>query len=353
MRSSVFLFIRQAMLYFLIGGFLCSSSAFTNEIIQSESEISIVELSKFREGMGQVRDINDHAQVVGFIFSSDKNFRSFLCDQDSVREIIDPEKRNAKAYAINNAGDVTGSMFDRSGRKAYLWSADKGMVEIGSLGGESCALSVNDHGRAVGYSYVKSNQFYHGFFWDGEQMTDLGTLGGRHSTANDISNNGRVVGQAMKSDNQRRAFTWSAEQGMTELASPPNTTTSGALSVNDLDQTVGFAVNQFGSVRAYLWQDAETVDLGALGGETSMAVSINNSGLVVGYSRTSDDRQHAFLWENGRMIDLNDLLPTDSGWELTEARSINDTHRIVGLGTYNDVETSFVLDISSMLTAKH
>jgi probable HAF family extracellular repeat protein len=35
------------------------------------------------------------------------------------------------------------------------------------------------------------------------------------------------------------------------------------------------------------------------------------------------------------MIDLNSLLPADSGWQLTEAKAINDSGQIVGYGIYN------------------
>jgi hypothetical protein len=47
------------------------------------------------------------------------------------------------------------------------------------------------------------------------------------------------------------------------------------------------------------------------------------------------------------MTDLNSLLPSGSGWELGSARFINDSGRIVGLGTNDGAQQWFVLDAAT------
>ncbi len=90
-------------------------------------------------------------------------------------------------------------------------------------------------------------------------------------------------------------------------------------------------------------------DLGTSGGN-STARGINDSGQVVGYSDTSAGDRRAFLWEDGVMTDLGTLVPTGSGWTLTEAHGINDLGQIVGTGVHNGVVRPFVLTPSGLDT---
>jgi probable HAF family extracellular repeat protein len=43
------------------------------------------------------------------------------------------------------------------------------------------------------------------------------------------------------------------------------------------------------------------------------------------------------------MRDLNNLLPPNSGWELTQALGINDKGQIVGYGTHDGQIRAFLL----------
>jgi probable HAF family extracellular repeat protein len=80
-------------------------------------------------------------------------------------------------------------------------------------------------------------------------------------------------------------------------------------------------------------------DLGTLGtGTFSEAHGINALGQTVGSSTFESGQQiygisHAFFVDvTGPMLDLNDLIPSDSGWELQSATGINDSGQIVGNG---------------------
>jgi probable HAF family extracellular repeat protein len=70
----------------------------------------------------------------------------------------------------------------------------------------------------------------------------------------------------------------------------------------------------------------------------SAAYGVNRFGQVVGWAQNNSGASRAFLYipgGGGTMIDLNTLLPSGSGWVLIGARSINDAGVIVGTGTYN------------------
>ena len=75
-------------------------------------------------------------------------------------------------------------------------------------------------------------------------------------------------------------------------------------------------------------------DLGTLGGPDSWVYGngINNAGEVVGGADTATGAYHGFLYTNGLMQDLNSLIPADSGWEILDAKGINDTGQIAATG---------------------
>ena len=116
---------------------------------------------------------------------------------------------------------------------------------------------------------------------------------------------------------------------------------SGASSINDRGQVVGFA-NVPGATtttHAFIWQNGVITDLGTLvGGQQSNAFSINNAGQIAGLSYTSQtsgaDQQscitnvcHAVLWTgNDAIHDLGAL-----GGANSIAWGINNTGQLAGL----------------------
>ena len=109
-----------------------------------------------------------------------------------------------------------------------------------------------------------------------------------------------------------------------------STASSMAYSINDRGQIVGYSDadapgGEYGSYRAFLWQNGKMSDLGVLPqGTVSVARGINDKGQVVGQC-TVNNYPHAFLWERGKMRDLGTL-----GGPMSSALAINNKGEVVG-----------------------
>jgi len=147
-------------------------------------------------------------------------------------------------------------------------------------------------------------------------MKDLGTLAGDiDSQAIAVNANGQVVGLSGQINSQ--SFLW-------------HTNAHGFLFTLDPNGTV-----------------ISRVTLDALPGSSfSVPYSINNAGQVVGAAyvgagfryydpsgQQSSRPARALLWDGlHRLHDLNSVIPSGSGWVLTEAWAINNAGQIVGTG---------------------
>jgi probable HAF family extracellular repeat protein len=221
----------------------------------------------------------------------------------------------SRANGVNAMGQVVGySGLERDSKqsKAFMWSSQTGMIDIGTLGGAYAqAYAINDAGAITGGSQLATmglNEITHAFIYNPAcmscgGMTDLGTLGGNSSYGMAINGNNHVAGYSTFKANDNRTH-------------------------------------------AFLHDGTRMIDLGSLGGggssDVSAALGINNLDQVVGYTYLPTPprggmplQQVAFLWRpnmgGGQMINLNTLLmsSTRQNYLLVSATAINDNGQIV------------------------
>jgi len=312
-------------------------------------------------------------------------------------------------HAINNNGLIVGRSYvdggDESSQHAVAW-INGDIHDLGTLGGSaSVAYGVNDDGYAVGASSIYGDQFAHASMWIGDQIFDLVEItqgepntnsvafainnaanfsnrivgysivtdipeaepqqlttewtlsapvtvhetfsGGTISSANDVSDQGVIVGNSgIENREFKIAALWSAEGEITTLPLPPQGYGSFAKEINNNDVVVGtvYKKNTSGDyieTHAVAWFESQLFPLGVLpGGNSSVAYSINDFNQAVGgtYFFGRPDGQplrEATLWHAGEIINLNDYLTqeqVEAGWYLEMASATNNKGWIIGSG---------------------
>ncbi len=296
-------------------------------------------------------DINDSGQAVGHsTVNSGSRTNAVLWSNGTLtdlRQVISIPYNYA--VAINNAGQVVcnielGSHI--SGRIPYIWQ-NGNVTNIFQSNQSGYATAINNVGQVVGWDVSQS-----AFIWQNGSTTYLNSLGDNTSNnndrASDINNKGQIVGYASTSNgNQLHAVLWE-NNTVTDLGTLPGGSNSEALGINNPSTVVGWSETSSGIKHAVSWQNNQITDLGTLDSNGTKATDINNRGTIVGYSFTINDYSNevpllAFVSRNGRMVDLNNLLATNSGWELNAAYAINNQGQIVGSGQKDGQTRAFLL----------
>jgi len=164
-----------------------------------------------------------------------------------------PGDPDTAATAINDLGQVVGisglcdiAFGGSSAIHPVLW--DKGSVTyLGSFGGSvfNTAAGINNAGTVVGWSDLTGDAVFHAFVWtQNSGMIDIGTLDGdSYSLAYAINDRGQVVGQSLDANFNSRAFLY--ENGkmydLNKLVTPGSPTLTYANDINSSGQITGGA----------------------------------------------------------------------------------------------------------------
>jgi probable HAF family extracellular repeat protein len=336
------------------------------------------------EDLGVVKDmeysvpaaINSQGFVTGTAY---KGGESCAFHYDYVKKLMeDAGGLNSRGFALSSTSSIAGGNIV-VGDAVFVMSImpvshaamfKNGYVtDLGVLPGQvfSRANGINVLGQVVGYSgRERDSSESRAFVWTSQTgMTDIGTLGGAYAQAYAINKAGYVTGasqtQGMGPMVTTHAFIYQLKSPNARLNRMIDLGVLGGLSsygtaINDYNHVVGYSTTSTKgeAVHAFLHDGAKMIDLGSLGGpgnrwggDISVALGINNYDQVVGYTYLPylpgageiPIQQVGFLWRRawnggGHMINLNTLLfGKGKDYLVFSATAINDNGQIAA-GAY-------------------
>jgi probable HAF family extracellular repeat protein len=314
--------------------------------------------------------LNESGQVVGVSRTISGSDHAFLWQTNRMTDLGTLGGTNSSASGINQSGQIVGWAESADGRvRACLFGSETNVDLSGDLSQNSYAAAINNEGDIVGWSDSgATGQSFHAFLF----RPTVRDLGGLQSRALAVNDEGAVVGWIRDPFwtwvPQDVAVYWPGAKQTSSNVRLGAGSNSHAYAVNSAGQSAGAGPTDYFPTRAMLWIRGGQIHLGALAGTWSSANGLNDKSEVVGSSDAYRFGQytnvaislsglegtnrigtgyvltrHAFLWRNGALLDLNELVATNSGWELNDATAINNAGQIVGNGKFNGEQRAFLL----------
>lgn len=218
---------------------------------------------------------------------------------------------------LNEHGAIVGSyqcpVWTHS--EAFVWTPEEGYKTLVRPPGVSSsqANDINDEGVVVG-TYVRTGVGFRGFVYQNEQYTELPPLQGPYSWAYAINNAGIVAGARTVREKAApfNAYLWHRENGFTDLGvmTGPYSSASG---INEAGAVVGWTGNGGTVSDSFRWEKGSVTLLGPIpGGFTSQALAISENGVIVGSGRipmkgAPVGATRAYLWKDQNFTLLGTL----------------------------------------------
>jgi hypothetical protein len=259
-----------------------------------------------------------------------------------------PGRNYCVSNSANDGGIVVGTGATTpfgSGRLPVIWQ--NGVVSqlplpVGETLGD--ANSVNASNVAVGS--VDSGSLQRGVIYSGgnASIVTQTTAGGSYFlTAFGINDSGRIVGQGIDPSNAARnvGIVYDIGQSMAfEVGALPGLNGALAFGVSNTGYVVGATMLNQGPGLPFIWSDnggMVGIPL-ATGTSEGSARAVNSAGWVVGDD--SSAFSIPFLYDGTTTYRLADLIPPNSGWDLSmntssSALGISEDGVIVGTGVHN------------------
>jgi probable HAF family extracellular repeat protein len=354
----------------LIGLMACLAIGITT--IQGQVMYSLEDLGVVKDmDYGVPTAIDNQGWVTGTAYKTDETCAFYYDYGQKLME--DAGGLNSRGFAISSLGldsietrIVAGDTFTVVPLQPRSHAAIfKGgyVTDLGVLPGQvySRANGINATSQVVGFSSLqRDSSASRAFLWTPESgMIDIGTLGGAYAQANAINNAGFITGtaQTLAPVDATHAFIYCPKCAgivpMRDLGVLGGNSSNGT-AINNYNHIAGYSALKPNDprVHAFLHDGNKMIDLGSLGAsggrwgsDVSVALGINNFDQVVGYSYlpVAGDmpiQQVAFLWRrgmhgSGQMINLNKLLyGAGKDYLVFSATAINDNGQIAASAYY-------------------
>ena len=298
----------------------------------------------------------------------------------------------SQGFGVSPGGIAVGRSLNNTGSEAFSWTLNGGIVGLPNLAGRSFAVSnsANDSGIIVGTAAttafgsgrlhlvwqngvvsqlplpggetlgdansvnssnltagsVNAGSDQRGVIYSGGSatiITQTTANGSYFLTAFGINDSGRIVGQGIDPTNAARnvGIVYDIGQNMAfEVGALPGMNGALAFGVSNTGYVVGSSMQNQGPGMPFIWSDQGgmvAIPL-ATGTSEGSARAVNSAGWVVGDD--SSAFSIPFLYDGTSTYRLADLIPPNSGWDLSmntssSALGISEDGVIVGTGVHN------------------
>ena len=250
-----------------------------------------------------------------------------------------------------------------SGRLPLIWQ-NGAVSQLPLPAGQTIgdANAVNASTIAVGS--VNSGSLQRGVIYNGNNATIISQTtsnGSYFLTAFDVSDSGRIVGQGIDPNNAavNVGIVHDMSTGMTfSVGALPDFNGALAFGVSNAGHVVGGSMLNQGSALPFIWTEVGGMTAIPLPTGTSQgsARAVNSAGWAVGTA--SSAFAIPFLYDGAMTYRLADLIPADSGWDLSmntssSALGISDNRVIVGTGVRNGATRAYAMVPMLQLLAAH
>ncbi len=306
--------------------------------------------------------------------------------------VIDSGDDASQGFGVSPGGIAVGRSIRTGGSQAFSWTLNGGIVGLPNLAGRNHAVSnsANDNGIVVGTAAttlfgssrlpvmwqngavsqlplpsgetlgdansvnassvavgsVDGGSLQRGAIYSGGSgtiITQTTSNGSFFVTAFGINDSGRVVGQGIDPTNAARnvGIVYDIGDAMAfEVGALPGFNGALAFGVSNTGYVVGSSMLNQGSGLPFIWSDQGGIVAIPLASGTSQgsARAVNSAGWVVG--NDSSAFSIPFLYDGTNTYRLADLIPPNSGWDLSmntssSADGISEDGVIVGTGVHN------------------
>ncbi len=250
--------------------------------------------------------------------------------------VIDTGDTASQGFGVSDGGIAVGRSIRTGGSQAFTWTLNGGIVALPNLAGRNHAVSnsANDNGVVVGTAATTlfgSSRLP--VIWQNGAVSQLPLPPGETlGDANSVNASGVAVGSVDGGSLQRGAI-YSGGSGTIIT----QTTSTGsffvtAFGINDSDRVVGQGIDPTNAARnvgiVYDIGDAMAFEVGALPGfNGALAFGVSNTGYVVGSSMLNQGSGLPFIWsDQGGIV----AIPLASGTSQGSARAVNSAGWVVG-----------------------
>jgi len=306
--------------------------------------------------------------------------------------VIDPGDDASQGFGVSHGGIGVGRSIRTGGSQAFTWTLNGGIIGLPNLAGRSHAVSnsANDTGIVVGTAAtalfgssrlpviwqngavsqlplpagetlgdansvnassvavgsVDAGSLQRGAIYSGGSgtiITQTTANGSYFVTAFGINDSGRIVGQGTDPMKAARNVGIVYDMGQNtafEVGALPGLNGALAFGVSNTGYVVGSSMLNQGSGLPFIWSDQGGMVAIPLASGTSQgsARAVNSAGWVVG--NDSSAFSIPFLYDGTNTYRLADLIPRNSGWDLSmntssSALGISENGIIVGTGVHN------------------